>query len=44
MSESFAELFEDSQQSVEMYPGSIISGTIVDIDNENVIVHAGPEI
>ena len=41
MSESFAELFEDSQQSVEMYPGSIISGTIVDIDNENVIVHAG---
>lgn len=41
MSESFAELFEDSQQSVEMYPGSIISGTIVDIDNESVIVHAG---
>lgn len=41
MSESFAELFEDSQQSVEMYPGSIISGTIVDIDNENVTVHAG---
>ena len=41
MSESFAELFEDSQQTVEMYPGSIISGTVVDIDNENVIVHAG---
>ncbi len=41
MSESFAELFEDSHQTVEMYPGSIISGTVVDIDNENVIVHAG---
>ncbi len=41
MSESFAELFEDSQQSVDMYPGSIISGTIVDIDTENVVVHAG---
>ncbi len=41
MNESFAELFEDSHQTVEMYPGSIISGTVVDIDNENVIVHAG---
>lgn len=41
MSESFAELFEDSQQTVEMFPGSIISGTVVDIDNENVVVHAG---
>lgn len=41
MSESFAELFEDSQDTVEMFPGSIISGTVVDIDNENVVVHAG---
>ena len=41
MNESFAELFEDSQLTVEMFPGSIISGTVVDIDNENVVVHAG---
>ena len=41
MNESFAELFEDSQQTVEMFPGSIISGTVVDIDSENVVVHAG---
>ena len=41
MSESFAELFEESLQSVEIKPGAIITGTVVDIDNDWVTVHAG---
>ena len=41
MSESFAELFEESLVSVEMKPGSIVTGTVVDIDNDWVTVHAG---
>ena len=41
MSESFAELFEESLGSVEMEPGSIVTGTVVDIDNDWVTVHAG---
>ena len=30
MSESFAELFEESLKAVEMEPGAIVTGTIVD--------------
>ncbi len=41
MSESFAELFEESLETREMEPGSIVTGTVVDIDNERVVVHAG---
>ncbi|MCY3795660.1 MAG: S1 RNA-binding domain-containing protein, partial [Gammaproteobacteria bacterium] len=41
MSESFAELFEESLDTIEMAPGSIVTGTVVDIDNEWVVVHAG---
>ena len=41
MSESFAELFEESLGTIEMAPGSIVTGTVVDIDNEWVVVHAG---
>jgi len=41
MSESFAEIFEESLSTIEMAPGSIITGTVVDIDNEWVVVHAG---
>ena len=41
MSESFADLFEESLQTIEMAPGSIVTGTVVDIDNDWVIVHAG---
>lgn len=41
MTESFEELFEESVQSVDMAPGSIVIGTIVDIDSENVTVHVG---
>ena len=41
MSESFAELFEESLETIEMEPGSIVTGTVVDIDNDRVVVHAG---
>ncbi|NIP13275.1 MAG: 30S ribosomal protein S1 [Pseudomonadales bacterium] len=41
MSESFADLFEESLSTIEMEPGSIVTGTVVDIDNDWVIVHAG---
>ena len=41
MTESFAELFEESLNSIQMKPGTIINGTVVDIRNDAVIVHAG---
>ena len=41
MSESFAELFEESLKTVELKSGSIITGVVVDIDSEWVTVHAG---
>ena len=41
MSESFAELFEESLKTVDMNSGSIVMGEVVDIDNEWVTVHAG---
>jgi len=41
MSESFAELFEQSLKSADMRPGAIVKGTVVAIDGEYVIVNAG---
>ena len=41
MSESFAELFEESLKTVEMAPGAIVTGVIIDIDRDWVTVHAG---
>ena len=41
MSESFAELFEESLKTVDMQPGAIVTGVVIDIDNEWVTVHAG---
>ena len=41
MSESFADLFEESLQTIDMKPGSIVTGVVIDIDNEWVTVHAG---
>ncbi|WP_461480848.1 30S ribosomal protein S1 [Porticoccus sp.] len=41
MSESFAELFEESLKTVEMNTGAIVTGVIIDIDKEWVTVHAG---
>ena len=41
MSESFAELFEESLKTVDMGTGSIITGVVIDIDSDWVTVHAG---
>ena len=41
MSESFAELFEESLNTIEMSPGSIVMGTVIDIEEDWIIVHAG---
>jgi len=41
MSESFAELFEESLKTIDMVPGSIITGVVIDIDSDWVTVHAG---
>ena len=41
MSENFQELFEKSLETVEMNPGAIITGVIIDIDKDWVTVHAG---
>lgn len=41
MSESFAELFEESLAKTEMRPGSILSGTVVEIGSDTIIVSAG---
>lgn len=41
MSENFAELFEESLKTVDMIPGSIITGVVIDIDRDWVTVHAG---
>jgi len=41
MGETFAELFEESLKTIEMHPGAIITGVVLDIDNDWVTVHAG---
>jgi len=41
MSESFAELFEQSKIEGKMRPGSIVSATVVEINQDTVVVNAG---
>ena len=41
MSESFAELFEESLKTVELKTGAIVTGVVIDIDKDWVTVHAG---
>ena len=41
MSESFADLFEESLVNTNLQAGSIVIGTVVAIDNDHVIVNAG---
>ena len=41
MTESFADLFEQSLQTLEFRPGSIVRGTVVSINNGMVLVDAG---
>ncbi|MCP3907120.1 MAG: 30S ribosomal protein S1 [Oceanicoccus sp.] len=39
--ESFADLFEESLNTIDMKPGSIVTGVVIDIDSDWVTVHAG---
>jgi small subunit ribosomal protein S1 len=41
MSESFAELFEQSFASRQIRPGAILTGTVVEVNDDVVIVNAG---
>lgn len=41
MTESFAQLFEESLKTIETRPGSIVRGTVVAIDKDIVLVDAG---
>jgi small subunit ribosomal protein S1 len=41
MTESFAELFEQSLAAQNLRPGAIITGTVMEIRNDTVVVHAG---
>ncbi|EXJ12846.1 MULTISPECIES: 30S ribosomal protein S1 [Nitrincola] len=41
MSESFADLFEESLLSLDMTPGTLVMGEVVDIDSDWVTVNAG---
>jgi small subunit ribosomal protein S1 len=41
MSESFAELLEESLSTQKIKPGSILTGTVVDVNSDVVIVNAG---
>jgi small subunit ribosomal protein S1 len=41
MTESFAELFEESLAIQDLKPGSIVTGTIMEIRDDTVIVNAG---
>ena len=41
MTESFAELFEESIANTNFEPGSIVIGTVVEINSDFVVVNAG---
>ena len=41
MSESFSALLDESLNSLDMQPGSIVSGVVLDVDNDWVTVHVG---
>ena len=41
MTESFAELFEESLSNTQLKPGTIVIGTVLDITSDAVIVNAG---
>jgi len=41
MTESFAELFEQSLSNTQLQPGTIVTGTVMEITSDAVIVNAG---
>ena len=42
MTESFAELFERSQTLAKLKPGTIVTGTVVEVRTDVVVVNAHP--
>ena len=41
MTESFSALLDESLNSLDMQPGSIVSGVVLDVDKDWVTVHVG---
>ncbi|MCG6896850.1 MAG: 30S ribosomal protein S1 [Thiocapsa sp.] len=41
MTESFAELFEQSLNTTQLQPGTIVTGTVIEITSDNVVINAG---
>ena len=41
MSESFSALLDESLDNLDMQPGSIVSGVVLDVDKDWVTVHVG---
>lgn len=41
MTQSFAEMFEESLVNQDLRRGAVVTGTVVDIQSDSVIVHAG---
>jgi small subunit ribosomal protein S1 len=41
MSETFAQLFENSLSQNKMYPGAIVTGTVIGIENDFVTINVG---
>ncbi|MDX2457066.1 MAG: 30S ribosomal protein S1 [Gammaproteobacteria bacterium] len=41
MTQSFAEMFEESLTNQDLRRGAVVTGTVVDIQSDSVIVHAG---
>ena len=41
MSESFSALLDESLETLDMQPGSIVSGVVLDVDKDWVTVHVG---
>ena len=41
MTQSFAEMFEESLVNQELRRGAVVTGTVVDIQSDSVIVNAG---
>ena len=41
MSETFSALLDDSLNALDMQPGSIVSGVVLDVDKDYVTIHVG---
>jgi small subunit ribosomal protein S1 len=41
MTENFADLFNESLVKAQAQPGALVSGTVINITNDHVVVHAG---